>query len=215
MIYLFTGDDFKNKYSAYDKFMKSIPKSVETFFISKNDFDPMRIESFYSGEGLFFSKCAVIFSDIFEREEIRDFILKKLELISESQNDFIFLESKLNKPILDAFRKVRAELNVFELPKEKKEKYDNFILAYDFEKRDKLNLWIHFRQAMDRGVGMEELIGVLFWKAKDMILKKNFGKFSEDEIKNFAGKLSYLLPEARKEGIDAESAFEQFLLEAF
>ena len=215
MIYLFTGDDFKNKYSTYEKFIKSIPKSVETFFISKNEFDPMQIESFYSGAGLFSLKSAVIFSDIFEREEIRDFILKKLDLISESQNDFIFLESKLNKPILDAFKKVRAELNIFELPKEKKEKYDNFILAYDFEKRDKLNLWIHFRQAMDKGVGMEELIGVLFWKAKDMILKKNFGKFSEDEIKNFAGKLSYLLPEARKEGIDAESTFEKFLLEAF
>ena len=138
-----------------------------------------------------------------------------MELISESQNDFVFIESKLNKPILDAFRKARAELNIFELPKEKKEKYDNFILAYDFEKRDKLNLWIHFRQAMDKGVGMEELIGVLFWKAKDMILKKNFGKFKEEEINNFANKLSYLLPEARKEGIDAESAFEKFLLEAF
>ena len=215
MIYLFTGDDFKNKYSASEKFIKSIPKSVETFFISKNDFNPMQVESFYSGSGLFFSKSTVVFSDIFEREEIRDFILKKLELISESQNDFVFIESKLNKPILDAFRKARAELNIFELPKEKKEKYDNFILAYDFEKRDKLNLWIHFRQAMDKGVGMEELIGVLFWKAKDMILKKNFGKFKEEEINNFANKLSYLLPEARKEGIDAESAFEKFLLEAF
>ena len=125
------------------------------------------------------------------------------------------MESKLNKPILDAFRKARAELNIFELPKEKKEKYDNFILTYDFEKRDKLNLWIHFRQAMDKEVGMEELVGVLFWKAKDMLLKKNFSKFSEAQLKNFAGKLSYLLPQARKEGIDTESVFEQFLLEAF
>ena len=48
-----------------------------------------------------------------------------------------------------------------------------------------------------------------------MILKKNFGKFSELELKNFAAKLSYLLPEARKTGLDAESAFEEFLLEAF
>jgi hypothetical protein len=81
--------------------------------------------------------------------------------------------------------------------------------------RDKRNLWIYFRQAMDKGVGMEELIGVLFWKAKDMILKKKFGKFKESELKNFASKISYLLPEARKEGRDDETAFEQFLLEAF
>ena len=62
---------------------------------------------------------------------------------------------------------------------------------------------------------MEEIIGVLFWKIKDMLLKKNFGKFSENELKNSALRLSYLLPEARKKGYDDESVFERFLLEVF
>ncbi len=215
MIYLFCGDDTKNKHRVYEKFIKSIPVGTETFFIGKNDFSPMEVESFYSGSGLFFNKCVVVFTNIFEKEETLSFVLEKLSLMGESENDFVFIEGKLNKPVLDAFKKARAELNVFELPKEKKEKYDNFLLAYDFEKRDKLNLWIHYRQAIDVGVGMEELVGVLFWKAKDMLLKRNFGKFKEEELKNFTAKLSYLLPEARKEGKDAETVFEQFLLEAF
>ena len=215
MIYLFCGDDTKNKHRVYEKFIKSIPVGTETFFIGKNDFSPMEVESFYSGSGLFFSKCVVVFTNIFEKEETLDFVSEKLSLMGESENDFVFIEGKLNKPVLDAFKKARAELNVFELPKEKKEKYDNFLLAYDFEKRDKLNLWIHYRQAIDVGVGMEELVGVLFWKAKDMLLRKNFSKFKEEELKNFATKLSYILPEARKEGKDAEIVFEQFLLEAF
>jgi hypothetical protein len=138
-----------------------------------------------------------------------------LELLSESENSFVFLEGKLNKNILDAFKKVRAEINVFELPKEKIEKFNSFLLADAFGKRDKLNLWVYFRQAIENGVALEELIGILFWKAKDMILKKNFNKFSEEELKNIARKLSYLLPEARKEGKDAETVFEQFILEAF
>ena len=175
----------------------------------------MQIESFYSGAGLFFKKCAVVFSNVFEREEARDFLLKKFELMNHSENIFIFLEGKLKKIDLDVFKKNKAEFNVFEVPKEKKEKYNSFLLASDFEKRDKLNLWIHFRQAIELEVGMEELIGVLFWKAKDMVLKRDFSKFSEKELKNFAAKLSYLLPEARKRGLDDESAFEQFLLEAF
>jgi len=54
-----------------------------------------------------------------------------------------------------------------------------------------------------------------FWKIKNMLLRKNFSKYSEVQLKNFASKISYLLPEARKKGQDAESAFEQFLLEAF
>jgi len=138
--------------------------------------------------------------------------------MGNSTNSFIFLEGKLNKSILDVFRKIelkKIQLNIFELPKEKKEKYDNFLVANAFANKDKLNTWICFRQAMDVGVGMEEIIGVLFWKIKDMLIKKDFRKFSESELKKSATHLSYLLPEARKSGLDAESAFEQFLLEVF
>ncbi|MBI3888319.1 hypothetical protein HY311_00825 [Candidatus Nomurabacteria bacterium] len=218
MLYLFFGNDSDNKLKAYEKFYKSTAKDAEVFNFSRNNLDKMQIESLYSSSSLFSSKSVVLFSNIFANEvseETRDFILEKLELMGRSENSFIFLDGKLNKPILDAFKKSRAEINVFELPKEKTEKFDNFLLANAFSQKDKLNLWIYFRQAMDLGVGMEELTGVLFWKIKDMILKKNFGKFSEPELKNLAAKLSYLLPEARKSGIDAESAFEQFLLEVF
>ncbi len=218
MIYLFIGDDAKNKVLSYEKFIKSIPKEEEIFFISRNNFNKMQIESLYSGSSLFFAKSAVVFAHILEYEENRDFILEKLNLMGESTNSFIFLEAKLNKPILDAFKKVepkRLQINIFQLPKEKKEKFDNFLVANALAEKDKLNTWIYFRQAMDAGVGMEEIIGVLFWKIKDMILKKNFRKFTETELKDFAMRLSYLLPQARKEGRDAESAFEQFLLEVF
>jgi len=218
MIYLFSGDDAKNKLLSYEKFVKSIPKGTDTFFISRNEFNTTQIESFYSGSSLFSPLSALIFQNIFEHEETRDFVLEKLKLMGESANSFIFLEGKLNKPILDAFRKVGPkgiQLNIFELPKAKKEKFDNFLVANAFEKKDKLNMWIYFRQAMDIGVGMEEIIGVLFWKIKDMIIRKDFHKFSPSDLKDSASRLSYLLPQARKEGRDAESAFEQFLLEAF
>jgi hypothetical protein len=217
MIYLFLGDDIKNKHASYEKFIKSIPKDTETFFINRNDFNKSQIESLYSGAGLFFSKSAVIFSNILEREENRDFVLEKLDLMGKSLNDFIFLEGKLTKAILDNFKKIapkRLQINIFELPKEKKEKFNNFLLADAFGQKDKLNLWIYFRQAMDRGVGMEELIGVLFWKVKDMITKKDFRKFKEEQLRSFASKISYILPEARKKGHEAEIVFEQFLLEA-
>ncbi|MEI6581019.1 MAG: hypothetical protein WCO07_02490 [bacterium] len=215
MIYLFAGDDVKNKHANYEKFLKSIPKDAETFFINKNDFNPTQAMSLYSGESLFSKKCIVVFLNVLENEDIKDFVLDKLESMGKSKNLFIFLEGSLNKTITDVFKKSRAELNIFEQPKEKKERYNNFLLAYDLERRDKLNLWIHFRQAIDLGVGMEELVGVLFWKAKDMMLKKNFSKFKEEELKSFAEKLSYLLPEARKKDLDAEVRFEEFLLEAF
>jgi len=220
MLYLFSGDEFKRKILNYEKFIKSLPNQAgiapaEIFFINRNDFNPTQVESFYSGSSLFSALSAVVFKNVLEYEETRDFVLEKLDLMGQSANTFVFLEGKLNKPILDAFKKARAELNVFELPKEKKEKYDNFLVANAFANKDKLNTWIHFRRAMDVDVGMEEIIGVLFWKIKDMLLKKNFSKFSEEQLKIFVSRISYLLPEARKAGRDAEAAFEQFLLEVF
>ncbi|MBI5139811.1 hypothetical protein HZA26_04385 [Candidatus Nomurabacteria bacterium] len=218
MIYLFAGDDVQNKHKAYAKFLSSIKKGTEVFFISRNDFNKAQIENFYSGVGLFFSKCVVIFSGALEREEIRDFVLEKLELMVKSENDFVFLDGKLNKSVLDVFKKIKpsqAEINIFELPKIKLEKFDNFLLANAFGEKDRLKLWLYFRMAVDRGVMMEELSGVLFWKAKDMMIKNNFNKFSEKELQKFTSKLAYLLPEARSSGLDAETVFEQFLLEAF
>src|SRR3989338_4005634 len=114
MIYIVTGDDTKNKLSNYEKFIKSLPKEQEVFSISRNNFDPMQIESLYSGSGLFFAKSVTIFSNIFEYEDTRDFVLEKLLLMGQSDNSFIFLEGKLNKPILDAFKKVepkRVQMN--------------------------------------------------------------------------------------------------------
>src|SRR3989344_2088502 len=141
MIFLFAGDDTKNKRFAYEKFVKSMPVGTESFLISRNDFDTVVIESFYSGSSLFSAKSAMIFQNIFEYEETRNFILDKLKLMEESANFFLFLEGKLNKLILDAFKKARAEINIFELPKEKKEKYDNFLVANAFSRKDKLNTW--------------------------------------------------------------------------
>src|SRR3989338_5780529 len=140
MIYLFGGDDIKNKLISYEKFIKSISKDTEVFYINRNNFNRDQIESLYSGAGLFFTKCIVVFSNIFEYEETRDFTLDKLDLMGQSESTFVFLESKLNKPILEVFKKSRAELNIFELPKEKKERFDNFLVANAFSQKDKLNM---------------------------------------------------------------------------
>lgn len=212
MIYLFIGDDTKNKHRAYKEFAKSLSKDSEIFFISKNEFNKSQIESFYSGAGLFFKKCNVVFTNVFEREEILDFVLEKLASFADSANTFVFLDGKIDKKVLEIFKKSGAKINNFDLPKENKEKFNNFILADDFGRKDRFNLWLHYRQAVDLGVGLEELVGVLFWKAKDMILKNNIGKFKKEELQNFTSKISYILPEVRKKGLDAEIELERFIL---
>lgn len=214
MIYIFHGNDADKRHDAYEKFLKSVSQSTEIFHVEKDKFDPSEMENFFSSSGLFFKKSIVICKDVFENEESAEFILGKINLIDLSLNDFVFIENKLNKNILQTFEKAGAVVKSFEA-KEKQEKFNNFLLANAFGNREKLSLWIHFHQALKKGASLEELAGVLFWKAKDMILSRSFGRFREDELKGFASKISCLLPEARKKGMDDEVVFEQFLLEAF
>jgi len=213
MITLFTGGDVEKRRAAHLKFMAGLPAGTEVFKISPREFDPLQIESFYSGAGLFFKTSAIVFTNCLDAPEVREFILGKLPQMTESGNYFVFIEGRLSKATLEAFRSAGAQVNFYE-PGEQGEKFNNFLLANALGKRDKLGLWLSFRQAVLAGVSLEELIGVLFWKAKDMILKKNFAKFKEAELEKFAGKLSYLLPEARQGGRDAEAALEQYILEA-
>ncbi|MFA7285647.1 MAG: hypothetical protein WC011_02260 [Candidatus Paceibacterota bacterium] len=212
MIYLFAGDDAQNKIKQYEAFLKSFG-TLPVISISKNNFNKMEIESLYSGSSLFDAQSVVVFLNILDNKDNATFILDNLDLFQASNNIFIFSEGKLLKPVLNEFEKVKATINIFELRKEQKEKFNNFLLADAFALKDKIKLWLYYRQAVDLGVGLEELTGVLFWKVKDMILKKNFSKYTEKDLQDIANKISYLLPEARRKGKDAEIVFERFLLE--
>lgn len=213
MIYLFHGDDFQKKNKSYDDFISSV--DGEIIFIERNNFSPVEIESLHKSSGLFAQKFNIVLKNILDKEEIADFLLERLEDIAISANNFIFVESKLKKDVLDLFKRSKAQIYNFDLKNIKKENFNSFLLANAFGDRDKLKLWIYFRQAREKDVSLEELVGVLFWKAKDMILKKNFLKFKKEELQNIAKNLSYLLPKARREGKDDEACFEQYLLEIF
>lgn len=215
MIYLFAGDDFKKKLANYENFSAKISKDAEFFSISNSNFGENIFESLLGGAGLFNSKKIIFFSNILEKEENTEAILNRLSQMADSDDSFIFLEGKLGKVVLDAFKKARAEINYFELPKEKKEKFNNFLLADALADRDKLKLWIYFRQAIDLGVSLEELVGVLSWKVKDMLLKKNFYKVKKEELQKTAFVLATILPKARGEGKDDEASLERYFLEIF
>ncbi len=212
MIYLLAGENTGARNEAFEKIKNKIQKDVEIFSISKNDFNFTQIESLYKSAGLFASKHVVVLSYVLEKEEAREFVLEKLLAINDSPNDFIFLEGKLSKVVLDQFKKVNASISLFDSIKEKKEKFNTFILANNLGDRDRLNLWINFRRAIENDVSPEEISGILFWKVKDMILKRNFSKFSETELKKISSKIALFLPSIRREGKDPEVAFEEFLL---
>ena len=89
MIYLFCGDDVKNKRSSYEKFLKSMPVGMETFLSAKMTLILFKRKVFIQDLD-FFTKCTIVFTNTFEKEETLDFVLEKLNLMGESVNNFVF-----------------------------------------------------------------------------------------------------------------------------
>lgn len=220
MIYLFCGDDNSAKTLACETFVTRLSEdlNLETLHFYRDNLDLNQIESFCSGPSLFSKKHALIFKDVLElkiEEEINGFFLNNIGKMAESENTFVFSEGKLDKKTIDIFKKSRAEINSFELPKGKKEKFNTFTMADALASRNKLNLWMLFRKALKKGVSLDEITGILFWKIKTMILNGEFSKFSETELKKLSSKVSKILPESRNKSEDSEVSFEKFLLEIF
>src|SRR3989344_1276952 len=161
MIVLFAGNDALQKHVASEKFLTSLPRDTEVFNLGRGDWNSAQIESLYSGSGLFWKSSAVVFSNILDATEAREFLFPRLDKLQESQNYFVFLEGKLAKAVLDIFKKARAEVEVFEKQESKEERFNSFLLANALGQKSKLDLWILYRQAIMAGVSLEELAGVL------------------------------------------------------
>jgi hypothetical protein len=102
------------------------------------------------------------------REKIADFI----KTMEESPNIFIVLEGKLNAELKKGFEKdaekaVECEPETKGAPF-KEDGFNIFALANAVGRREPLKAWSIYRQAVDAGIAAENILGILFWKAKSM-----------------------------------------------
>ena len=86
-----------------------------------------------------------------------------------------------------------------------------FRLADALRAGNKKALWVGYQRELQHGAAPEALHGVLFWAAKDMVLKSS-GSAQKSHAKNLIAELATLPHEARRQGEDLEYALERFIL---
>ena len=216
MLSLFYGNDFEKRKIAREREIFDFKKKFSNFeilIITDTKADPFLIESLSFGGGLFDKKFLVLLEYTLENEEFCNFILPKLKILQESNNAFLFLERSLVKENLKNFIKIGAKIEEFSLPKT--EKKDNvFLVANAIEQRNKKNAWLLFNKLLKNGVAGEKILGILFWKIKDMIVKKKFRNFSEIELKQLSSKFTQAFHEGHRGGRKIEDGIEKIILES-
>lgn len=218
MIYFFHGTDTdKARYKAHeliDSLRKKRP-DASFFSINSENFNPTQLQEYIGGQGLFSNKYIVFLDRLCEKKEVKADFIDVLKEISESENIFIALEGKLDKATTTKIEKKSEKSAAFDLKENqiKEEDSNVFELANVLGRKDKKELWMLYREYVDRGSAPEELHGILFWKAKTMMLSGS-SAWNQHELTVLIDGLITVYHEARRGTHELETGLEAFLLKS-
>lgn len=206
MIYILLGNDAKKK-NAY---LKKLVGGNQPIFISNTDATKEKFFEYAGSVSLFGFSPSVVAENILKDENIK-FSAKEILILKESKTTFIFLEEKLNAPILKEYKKSGIIEEFDNLVVKKVPKMNVFDIAQAFSRRDKIGTWVLYREAVSLGISPEEISGIIFWKIKTMLLSGN-GFFSKEELKSNSSNLVDLYHKSHKGECDFTIGLEQFIL---
>ncbi len=206
MIYILTGNDTKNK-NAY---LKKLCKDKSVIFLSEAEKTKETLFDYSGAVSLFGDLNVIVIEDLI-KERIVVLGPEDLSILNESETAFVFLEEKLLAPDVKKYTKY-AKIQDFTSQTIKKiPKINVFNIAEAYARRDKINTWILYREAVSLGVAPEEISGILFWKIKTLLL---YGtkSFKTDELKSRSSELVDIYHKAHRGDCDFTIGLEQFIL---
>ena len=249
MLYVFHGTDIKQSREKAHKLIDSLrAKKPDAAFeeVNSENWNQAIIENHLGGQGLFSNKYIIFLDRVTENEEAKDQIADFLEAMNESPNIFIALEGKLNAELKKAFDKSAEKAVVSETTPiggrfpggagnsnaTGKQDFNVFALADAVGSRDSIKAWTVYRQAVDRGLESESILGTLFWQVKSMILaadsktageaglspfvfskaKRYAGNYSQTELGRLSGDVITLYHDGHRGIKDLELATERLML---
>ncbi len=210
MLFLYTGTDREKTRAVLNAAVAENAKSAHVVRISDaNTLADM--ETSLRGGGMFGDSRVVVFDGVLSNEEMRGVIMNSLAVLKESEEIFFILEEK---PDADTRKKIEKYA-------EKSERYDAaskkrdgsvFGLANALARRDKKALWVALQGELAKGAAPEALHGVLFWGAKDLLLRSKASSPEHRRGIKLVASLAELPHEARRRGEELEYALERFVL---
>jgi len=236
MLYLLYGTDTdktREKARALVATLRKKEPEAELFRVNSEYCSDALLQELAAGQGLFSSAYIIQLSFLFEKPEMKEVFLNRLEEIAQSPNIFISLEGDVDKKTLLMMAEVAEKVQSFEKKKTVgKAEFNIFSLTDAFGKRDKRNLWVLFQKAIGREASPEEIHGILFWQLKSMLLasscasageagispfvfrkSKGFLKnYSAEELQNLSSKFVSLYHDAHRGIHDFSIALERLIL---
>lgn len=195
MIYLLHGADMDKSRAKMREMSDALRKKqpdAAYFRMDAEHWNQAELEEYCGGQGLFSNRFVIVLDRLLENEEIAPVLLEQIEVVAASPNIFIVLEGKMDKDSLKKLEKHAEKVQEFEetaaqkaVTAKSKERFNVFSLAEALGKRDRKNLWVLYRRALDEDIAPEEIHGTLFWQAKSIALARQAKSAKEAGMKDF------------------------------
>jgi hypothetical protein len=143
-------------------------------------------------------------------EELRKEFFGNVKLLQNAPNDTVVILEKL---LVGDRRNIEKYVTIIEskIKTEPKELFNAFALGNALATGDKKKTWVVFQELITHDDEMEKIHGLVWWKIKDMMQKKN-SVFNSDQLKTMARELVSVYHESRLGGINMKERLELFFL---
>jgi DNA polymerase III delta subunit len=207
MIYIYSGNDNKNKISSIKKkFSKN-----EIFFLSPSESTKETIFDYTASLNLFGIPKTIVVENFLT---INNLSVDELFMLQKSDTPFIFLEDKFLVADEKKYKKYTEAIEKFEVKEVKPAPaYNVFSITDAFASRDKIGAWSLYINAIEKDSQPEAISGILFWKIKTLIMtgSKNFAK---ENLKQMSSSLVDIYHRSHMGEMDMKIGLEQFILKS-
>jgi len=163
------------------------------------------------GGGLFAEKRAVVLENVLVNDDMRTTLLERLEELAKAADTFHLVLEKVDAATKKKIEKHAHASILFDLPKTNGRAFNIFALADALKRGDKKRLWIGYQNALALGNAPEAIHGILFWGAKDLLIKAS-AENERARARALLAEVVALPHDARRRGEDMEYALERFVL---
>lgn len=166
------------------------------------------LEAALQGGGMFSTgKRVVVLDSVLSNVEMSEIVSSRLSILAKSDDVFFLVAGEVNAATRKQIEKHADTSEKFDALKSKKAE-TIFALANALQNGKKKDLWVGYRREIAEGKSPESIHGVLFWAAKQQLLRNP----ADDRAQKLVAKLAELPHEARRSGFDMEYALEHFVL---
>ena len=191
MLYLIYGTDtHKARKKLHDLLSIAEKKrpGAELFKITSENWGEAQFEELLVSQGLFEQKYTVVLDNLFEKKDLKSYVLERVGDLGKSEQIFIMLESTVDAASLKKIEKEAKQVQEFSKAEPRKPSFNIFSITDGLLQKDKKNLWIDYIEFLDKRAVPEEIHGIFFWQIKNMILASRAGSQAETGLSPFVYK---------------------------